>query len=134
MKKPFLLLTLIAAIALLLPQDAWPQKPEAMRRIGVLGVGKPPSPDAPKLPPVEFFRLFLETLAKRGYVEGKNLVIEARRGEYEQAKHDCIPGLDRNSSRPNGKDHERYAAGRSFRRADDLGAARLVSAPGACYG
>lgn len=83
-KNPFLLFILIAAIALLLPQDAWPQKPEAMRRIGILGVGKLPSPDAPKLPPVEFFRVFQEALAKHGYVEGKNLVIEVRRGEYEQ--------------------------------------------------
>ena len=51
MKKPFLFLALITAIALLLPQDAWPQKPEAMRRIGVLGIGKPPSPDAPSCRP-----------------------------------------------------------------------------------
>lgn len=83
MKKPFLLLALIAAIALLLPRDAWPQKPEAMRRIGVLLVGRPPAGE-PKLPPLEFFRVFHETLAKHGYVEGKNLVTEPRIGEYEQ--------------------------------------------------
>ncbi|MBI3371209.1 MAG: ABC transporter substrate-binding protein [Betaproteobacteria bacterium] len=82
MKKPFLLLTLIAAIALLLPQDAWPQKPEAMHRIGILVPGRPPSTGAPKLPPLEFFRVFQETLAKHGYVEGKNLAIEPRIGEY----------------------------------------------------
>jgi putative ABC transport system substrate-binding protein len=89
MKKPFLLLALIAAIALLAPQDAWPQKPEATRRVAILGVGGPPSPDAPKpsfstLLKFEFFRVFNETLARHGYVEGKNLVIEFRRGEYEQ--------------------------------------------------
>ena len=84
MKKPFLLLTLIAAIALLLPQDAWTQKPEAMHRVGVLRVGIPPSAGAPKLPLVEFFRVFQETLAKQAYVEGKNLAIEPRIGEYEQ--------------------------------------------------
>ena len=28
--------------------------------------------------------MFHETLAKHGYVEGKNLAIEPRRGEYEQ--------------------------------------------------
>jgi len=84
MKKPFLLLTLIAAIALLLPQDARPQKSEAMHRIGILVPGRPPSTGAPKLPPVEFFRVFQETLAKHGYVEGQNLAIEPRIGEYEQ--------------------------------------------------
>ena len=83
MKKPFLLLTLIAAIALLLPQDASPQKPEVMRRIGILLVGLPPTSSAPKLPPFEFVRVFQETLAKHGYVEGKNLAIEPRIGEYE---------------------------------------------------
>jgi putative ABC transport system substrate-binding protein len=84
MKRPFLRLTLIAAIALLLPQDAWPQKPEAMHRIGILLPGRPPSTGAAKLPPTEFFRVFQEALAKHGYVEGKNLAIEPRIGEYEQ--------------------------------------------------
>ena len=89
MKNPFSLLVFIAAIALLLPQDAWPQKSEAMRRIGVLYPGRPPSPDAPQpslstLLKVEFFREFHVNLAKHGYVEGKNLTIELRRGEYEQ--------------------------------------------------
>ena len=44
MKKPFLWLMLIAAIALLLPLDAVPQKTEAVRRIGILVPGKPPAP------------------------------------------------------------------------------------------
>jgi putative tryptophan/tyrosine transport system substrate-binding protein len=83
MKKPFLLLALIAAVALLLPHEAWPQKAEAMHRIGVLLVGRPPAAVAPKLPPFEFFSVFQETLAKQGYVEGKNLEIQTRIGEYE---------------------------------------------------
>jgi hypothetical protein len=90
MNKPFLSLILFAAIALLLPQDAWPQKPEAMRRIGVLLPGKPPAPDAPKPPPSDFYRVFQETLAKHGYVEKKNLAIERRIGEYER-----LPALAR---------------------------------------
>ena len=32
-----LIAAFVAAIALMLPQDAWPQKPEAMRLIGILG-------------------------------------------------------------------------------------------------
>jgi putative tryptophan/tyrosine transport system substrate-binding protein len=74
---------LAAATNLLLPQDADAQKPEAMRRIGVLRAGIPPSSDAPEPPPSEFFRVFTETLAKHGYAEGKNLAIESRVGEYE---------------------------------------------------
>ncbi len=89
MRKPFVFLALIATIALLLPQDAWPQKPEAMRRIGILAAGVTPPPGAPQpdfsaLLKIEFFRLFQETLAKRGYLEGKNLAIYFRRGDYEQ--------------------------------------------------
>lgn len=84
MKKSFPSLALIAAIALLLPADAWPQKPEAMRRIGILIPGTPPTPGAPKPPPNEFVRVFQETLAKNGYVEGKNLTTEFRIGEYEK--------------------------------------------------
>ena len=91
MKKSFLLYTatLFAVTALLLPQDAWPQKPEAMRRVGILAAGDPASPAAPQpsfpaLLKIEFFRVFHETLAKRGYAEGKNLAIEFRRGGYEQ--------------------------------------------------
>ena len=84
MKRPFLLPALVAATALLLPQNAWPQKQEAMHRIGVLLPGRPPSTGVPKLPPFGFFRVFQETLPKHGYVEGKNLAIETRIGEYEQ--------------------------------------------------
>lgn len=84
MKRPLLLLAFVGAIALLLPPDAWPQKPEAMRRVGMLFPGRPPAPDAPKRPPNEFVRVFLDTLAKHGYVAGKNLAVEVRIGEYER--------------------------------------------------
>ncbi len=83
MKKLLRLLTLVGAVALLLPQDAWPQKPGAMRRIGVLLPGMPPAPGVQKLPPIDLFRVFPETLARHGYVDGKNLSIEVRIGEYE---------------------------------------------------
>lgn len=83
-----LIAAFVAAIALMLPQDAWPQKPEAMRLIGILAIGKPPAPDAPRPPPNEFVRVFFETLAKHSYVVGKNLAIETRVGEYEH-----LPGL-----------------------------------------
>ncbi len=94
MNKPLLLLTLIAAVALLLPQDAWPQKAEATHRIGMLLPGIAPRPGAPRRPPSEFVRVFQETLAKHGYVQGRNLAIEPRIGTYEQ-----LPALAKNLER-----------------------------------
>jgi hypothetical protein len=93
--QPFLLLLALAVAVALLPPPAWPQKPEAMRRIGILAVGVPPSPgdtkvSFPNLLKIEFFRLFHETLAKHGYAEGRNLAIEVRRDMYEQ-----LPALAR---------------------------------------
>jgi putative ABC transport system substrate-binding protein len=91
-KGPFLPLiaAVVTAIGLVLPQDAWPQESESMRRIGILSIGRPPAPDAPSPPPTEFRRVFEEALAKRGYAVGKNLAIEARVGEYEH-----LPALAR---------------------------------------
>ena len=85
MNIPFLPLiaALAAAIALLVPQDAWPQKPEVMRRIGILAIGRPLAPGAPPPALTEGGRVFRESLAKHGYVVGKNLAIESRIGEYE---------------------------------------------------
>lgn len=83
-----LLATLAAAIALILPQDVKSQKPEAMRRIGILMVANPaaqrPAPPPGPHDPFTF------SLAKRGYVKGKNLQIENRLGEYEH-----LPALAR---------------------------------------
>jgi putative ABC transport system substrate-binding protein len=72
-----------AAFVLMLPQDTWSQKPEAVRRIGILRVGVPLAAGAPLPPPTEFRRVFGETLAKHGYVAGKNLIVDTRVGEYE---------------------------------------------------
>ncbi len=85
MKNRFLPLvaTLVAGIAVFVSQYAWSQQPEAMRRIGILLIsrplppGKPPPPPDPKSP-------FAQGLAKHGYVEGKNLTVERRYGEYGQ--------------------------------------------------
>ena len=74
----------------MLPPDAWPQSPEAIRRIGILAIGRPPAPDAAPPPPTELRRVFGETLGKHGYVAGKNLAIERRIGEYDQ-----LPALAR---------------------------------------
>jgi putative tryptophan/tyrosine transport system substrate-binding protein len=86
MKRP--ILTLIAAVAtaigLMLPQQSWPQTPEGMRRVGMLFVGRPPAPDAPKSAPSEFVQVFVDALAKHGYVSGKNLKFEVRVGGYER--------------------------------------------------
>lgn len=75
---------LLVVFCLLPSRDAWSQKPEAMRRIGILLPGKPPESGTTDIPAVDLFRIFLETLAKRGYVRGKNLSAEFRVGEYEQ--------------------------------------------------
>jgi putative ABC transport system substrate-binding protein len=85
MKRSFLtfIAAMATAIGLALPQHAWPQKPEELRRVGMLFVGRPPAPDAPKPAPNEFVQVFLDTLAKHGYVRGKNLKIEVRVGGYE---------------------------------------------------
>lgn len=78
MKRRFLLPALIAATALLLSLGALAKEAEAIRRIGALWVGQPPTAEAPRLG-----SSFLKTFAEHGYVEGKNLVIDSRIGEYE---------------------------------------------------
>lgn len=75
---------LIVAICLPPSQYAWSQKSEATRRIGILFPGKAPDKGTTDIPAVDLFRIFSETLAKRGYVQGKNLATEFRIGEYEQ--------------------------------------------------
>ena len=89
MESRYLLLfaSIAAAIALALPHDAAAQKAGAVRRIGVLIVSRPlpPGEPPPTMPPPDpVTNPFTYRLAQRGYVEGRNLKIERRFGEYEQ--------------------------------------------------
>jgi putative ABC transport system substrate-binding protein len=79
-----LVAALAAAIGFLLPQDADAQTPDGMRRIGILFIGRPPAPDAPRPAPSEASKAFGAALNKAGYFLGKNLSIERRVGEYDQ--------------------------------------------------
>lgn len=72
-----------AAAAAAFSAEAIAQKPDAVRVIGTLLVGRPPPPGAPPPPPNPAGRMYRDTLAKHGYVVGKNLRIETRIGEYE---------------------------------------------------
>ena len=64
---------------------AWAQNPGKVYRVGVVEVLAPN-----RLPPKSWqdwgaaTRAFMDRLADHGYIEGKNLVIEARFGRYEQ--------------------------------------------------
>jgi putative tryptophan/tyrosine transport system substrate-binding protein len=64
---------------------AWAQNPGKVYRVGVMEVLAPN-----RLPPKSWLdwgkapRAFMDRLADHGYIEGKNLVIEARFGRYEQ--------------------------------------------------
>ena len=64
---------------------AWAQNPGKVYRVGVMEVLAPN-----RLPPNSWLdwgappRAFMDRLADHGYIEGKNLVIEARFGRYEQ--------------------------------------------------
>jgi len=86
MKNRFLPLvaTVVAAIAVFVSQQAWSQQPEALRRIGILLISRPLPPGKPAPPPPDPNNPFAQGLAKHGYVEGKNLKVERRYGEYGQ--------------------------------------------------
>jgi ABC-type uncharacterized transport system substrate-binding protein len=89
MKSQFLpfVATIAGVISLVLPHDVSAQKSGEMRRIGVLIVARPIPAGAPQPvmpPPGPLSNPFTYSLAKHGYVEGKNLKIERRFGEYEQ--------------------------------------------------
>jgi putative ABC transport system substrate-binding protein len=86
MKNRFLPLvaTVVAAIAVFVSQQAWSQQHEAMRRIGILIVSRPLPPGKPPPAPPDPNSPFAQGLAKHGYVEGKNLAVERRYGEYGQ--------------------------------------------------
>jgi len=92
MKNRFLPLiaTVVAAIAVFVSQQAWAQQQEGMRRIGILLISRPLPPGKPPPPPPDPNNPFAQSLAKHGYVEGKNLTVERRFGEYEQ-----LPGFVR---------------------------------------
>lgn len=82
MRKALLLVAFLAAMALL-PRIGWAQKPERMSIVGVILPGTQ-TVRQDRLPKAEFFTAFLDSLAKRGYVEGKNLAIQLRVGPYER--------------------------------------------------
>jgi len=88
MKNRFLPLvaTLVAVVAVFVSQQAWSQKSDAMRRIGILLISPPLPPGKPPPPPPRSpaFDAFHKSLARHGYIEGKNLTIERRYGEYRQ--------------------------------------------------
>jgi len=71
-----------AAMVFIVPSSIGAQDSKGMRRIGVLIVSDPDKPH-PAPPPPGPQNPFTFTLAKRGYVAGKNLRIERRYGEYE---------------------------------------------------
>ena len=74
------ILGLITVFALSSP--AWAQSREPVHRVGVLFVGDMAAGD-PR-PVAGLMPAFLDRLADRGYVNGKNLVVEMRRGPYEK--------------------------------------------------
>jgi putative ABC transport system substrate-binding protein len=89
MKTSFLLLSAVLTAALaFFPDDARPQNAKQNRRIGVLQIGKPPASQAAVAPTPA--NPFTWSLANHGYVEGKNLTIERRWGDYED-----LPALAR---------------------------------------
>lgn len=86
MKRYFLLFTSVLAAALaLLSDDAWSRDAQKVHRIGVLQIGKPRPPAESSVATVAPTpaNAFTWSLAKHGYVEGRNLAIERRWGEYE---------------------------------------------------
>jgi len=70
-------------------RETWARDAGKVYRVGLLAYGRPRPQNAP---PIDFKRMkgplpaFLQRLAKLGYVEGKNLLIEPRFGDYGQLK------------------------------------------------
>jgi len=70
-------------------REAWAQTAGKVHRVGFLAYGRRNPPDAP---PLDITKMrgpvpaFLQRLAELGYVEGKNLHVELRFGDYGQLK------------------------------------------------
>jgi putative ABC transport system substrate-binding protein len=81
MKQPGLAFLIVLLAILAAPLAAEAQQPGKVYRIGYLSLGSPSGGVS---------RPFRDTLRKLGYVEGQNLLIEAR---FADAKADQLPGL-----------------------------------------
>jgi putative tryptophan/tyrosine transport system substrate-binding protein len=81
-------LTLSIFVAPIAAREGWAQKSGKVYRVGVVVVLPPnllpPNAPRPSFPGGPLARALLDRLADHGYVEGKNLVIEARFGGYER--------------------------------------------------
>lgn len=83
----------VAVLSILLmpltARQTWAHSDGKVHKVGFLAHGKPRSPDAP---PLDIKKMkgpllaFFQQLAKHGYVEGKNLHVELRFGDYGQLK------------------------------------------------
>jgi len=81
-------LTLSLFVAPVAVREGWAQNPGKVYRVGVVLVLPPnllpPYAPPPSWPLGSLGRALLDRLADHGYIEGKNLVIEARFGGYER--------------------------------------------------
>ncbi len=81
-------LTLSIFVAPVATREGWAQNPGKVYRVGVVFVLPPnllpPNAPRPSFPGGPAGRAFLDRLTDHGYIEGKNLVIEARFGGYER--------------------------------------------------
>ncbi len=86
-------MAIIAGGLLTAPLAAGVPQPGKVGRIGVLGGGSPSSPDAQDLLPA-----FYDCLRERGWIEGKNLLIEARwaHGQLERQRDLAADLVQRN--------------------------------------
>ena len=86
-------LFVVAVLSLLLlpltARESWAQNAGKVYRVGYLAYGRPLPPDAPPLDVKKTkgpLGAILRDLAKLGYVQGKNLLLEPRIGDYGQLK------------------------------------------------
>jgi hypothetical protein len=76
-------LTLSIFVAPVAGREGWAGNPGKQYRVGIVSV-RPPNLLPPNAQPSFRWGAFLDRLADRGYIQGKNLVIEARYGGYER--------------------------------------------------